>query len=300
MNTEQEKNSFLGIGASGEKYTAPYKEARTVIIPFGFEATVSYGGGTKQGPKAIIEASRQVEVLNEENMTLPWKSGIATLKEPIIPKDPEKAFKILSETVKQTVDDGKFFITLGGEHSITQAEAAGFAHKWEDFSILHFDAHSDTRDDYHDSKWSHASVMNRILSDFKIKNLVQVGIRSISAENNELAFRRANKDRIKTFFGWENPSPKEVARAIKSKNVFISFDIDAFDSALMPATGTPEPGGLEWWQTLEILKEVFKTKNVFGADVVELAPMKGLPAPDFLTARLVYKMIGMKFGGFKA
>lgn len=300
MNTEQEKNSFLGIGASGEKYPVPYKEARTVIIPFGFEATVSYGGGTKQGPKAIIKASQQVEALNEEEMTLPYKSGIVTLKEPLIPKDPAKAFGILSEIVKKVVDDGKFFITLGGEHSITQAEVAGFAHKWKDFSILHFDAHSDTRDNYHGSKWSHASVMNRIISDFKPENLVQVGIRSVSAENNELSFRRKNKNRIKTFFGWENPSAKEVVNAIKSKNVFVSFDIDAFDSALMPATGTPEPGGLHWWQALAILKEVFKTKNVFGVDVVELAPIKGFSAPDFLTARLVYKMIGMKFIGLKA
>lgn len=128
-----------------------------------------------------------------------------------------------------------------------------------------------------------------------IKRLVQVGIRTVSEVDDELGFITSEKKRVKTFWGWQDPAPQEVVKAIPTKNVYISFDIDAFDSSLMPSTGTPEPGGLLWWPTLEILKSVFKSKNVVGADLVELAPIKELHGPDFLAARLVYKMLGYRF-----
>ena len=162
--------------------------------------------------------------------------------------------------------------------------------------MLHFDAHSDTRLDYYlGGAFSHGAVMSQVLIKYPAAKLVQVGIRSFSDQDGEWNFRKKNEHRIKTFWAWEKFTAADVVRAISTRDVFISFDVDAFDPGIMPSTGTPEPGGLLWWPTLEILKAVFKRKNVIGADVVELAPIKGLRHPDFTAARLVYKMIGYKF-----
>lgn len=289
------KNGFLGLN-QGSNFEVSYKEAKAIIIPFGLENTVSYGHGTKNGPRAIIDASHSLEILDEQELKPFSRCGIATLKQSPIPKQQVPAIELLAGQVRQVVADKKFPVVLGGEHSLSQGTIKGLSNHYKDFTVLHFDAHSDTRQSYYiGGQYSHAAVMSQVLTKFPVAKLVQVGIRSFSDQDGELAFREKNKGKIKTFWAWEKFSPSAVVKAIPTKNVFISFDVDVFDPGIMPSTGTPEPGGLPWWPVLEILKTVFSKKNVIGADIVELAPMKNFHAPDFMVAKLVYKIIGYKF-----
>ena len=289
------KNGFIGIN-QGKSFEVPYKKAEAIVIPFGLENTVSYGHGTKNGPSAIIEASHYFEIIDEQMLKDFSKCGIATLREPKISKDQKTSINMLAEQVEQIVADGKFPLILGGEHSLTQGSIKGLSTKYKNFTVLHFDAHSDTRLNYYLGKeYSHGAVMSQVLKKYPVKKLVQVGIRSFSNQDGEWDFRKKNKEKIKTFWVWNKFSPEDVVRAIPTKDVFVSFDVDAFDPSIMPSTGTPEPGGLLWWPTLDILKAVYKNKNVIGADIVELAPIKSLPHPDFMVAKLAYKMIGYKF-----
>jgi agmatinase len=295
VKLETIKNGFIGIN-QGKSFEASYKKAKAVVVPFGLENTVSYGLGTKNGPKAIIDASHFVEILDEQIMKDFSKCGIATLKEPKISKDQKTAINFLAEEVKQIVLDKKFPLVLGGEHSLTQGTIKGLSAKFKNFTVLHFDAHSDTRLNYFlGAQYSHGAVMSQVLTKYPVSKLVQVGIRSVSDQNGEMSFRTKNKEKIKTFWVWEKFTPADIVKAIPTRDVFISFDVDAFDPSIMPSTGTPEPGGLPWWPTLDILKAVYKNKNVIGADVVELAPAKGIHHPDFMIAKLAYKMIGYKF-----
>lgn len=294
MKIQSIKDGFLGSEGILD-YTAPYPKAKAVIIPFGFEATVSYGHGTAQGPKAIIEASHQIEAVDEQSQNEVYRCGIATLKQPAIPRQPKHALQLLSRIVAQVVQDGKFPLVLGGEHSLTQGALRGVSAKYHNFSVLQFDAHSDMRRTFHKSTYSHAAVMHQSLKNLPIAKVIQVGIRTLGDSEGELEFRKAYHQQITTFWGWEKIKPQAVVKAIKTKQVYITFDVDAFDPSVIPATGTPEPGGLYWWETLSILKTVFKHKQVIGADVVELAPIPRLHFPNFTIARLVYKMIGYKF-----
>jgi agmatinase len=289
------KNGFLGIN-QGENFQVPYGKAKAVVIPFGLENTVSYGRGTRRGPGAIIKASHNLEILDEQLLKPFSDCGIATLAEPKIPKDQKTAINLLAGLVSLVAADKKFPVVLGGEHSLTQGTIKGLSEHYKNFTILHFDAHSDTRLNYFiGGQYSHGAVMSQVLAKYPVKKLVQVGIRSFSDQDGEWGFRKKNKQKIKTFWAWDKIMPADVARAIPTRDVFISFDVDAFDPSIMPSTGTPEPGGLLWWPVVEILKAVYKSKNVIGADIVELAPIKNLHAPDFSVAKLVYKMIGYKF-----
>lgn len=265
-------------------------KAQVIIMPFGFEATTTYGGGADKGPGAIIEASSQVELFDEELWQETYKKvAIKTVEE-------TKNLKSMEAVVGDLLKNKNLPIVLGGEHSITpfiigQYKKAGF----NDFSILQFDAHADLRDGYLGKKFSHAAAMRRCL-DLDGVNLVQVGIRNISNENDELDFWEKNQARIKTFWAKDKQSWKvnEIVDALK-ENVYLTFDVDAFDSSLMPSTGTPEPGGLDWYETLDILRAVCAKKTIIGADFVELAPIKNLHAPDFMVAKLIYKTIGYMF-----
>lgn len=289
------KNGFLGVN-QGENFGTDYGQAKAVVIPFGLENTVSYGKGTAKGPQAIINASHYVEIFDEQSGKKFADCGIATVKQPKIPKSQPQAVKLLSQITEQVVLDKKFPLILGGEHSLTQGSIAGLSRFYKNFSVLHFDAHSDTREDYYiGGSFSHGAVMNRVLRKNEIAKLVQVGIRSVSDQNGEMEFRSGHARKIKTFWAWEKFSPQEILKAIPTRDVFVSFDVDVFDPSIMPATGTPEPGGMLWWQTLDILKTVFANKNVIGADIVELAPIKHLHHPDYTVARLAYKIIGYKF-----
>jgi agmatinase len=278
-----------GLGVSPE-------QAKAWVIPFGLEASVSYGGGTAAGPAAIIEASHQVELFDEVFWTEAFKQyGVATI-EPLKPsKTVETALDELANAVRFTLNAGKFPMSLGGEHSMTPGAIRPFIENGQPLTILQFDAHADLRDGYEGERYSHAAAMCRCL-DHKNVRLVSVGIRNISAE--EIPFLEANKDRIDIF--WAKDSKKwtaaDVAKAVGTGPVYITFDIDGFDGSMIPATGTPEPGGLFWWDVIEILEAVTDKAKIVGADVVELAPQDGMHACDFLTAKLVYKILSYSMG----
>ena len=293
MGLKAMNNGFLGLN-QGKNFQVPYGKAKAVVIPFGLEHTVSYGRGTKNGPKAIILASHNMEIIDEQILKPFANCGITTALEPKIPKSQKAAIELLSKMVSKVVADKKFPVIL--EHSLTQGTILGLSEHYKNFTVLHFDAHSDTRLNYFiGGQYSHGAVMSQILTKYPVAKLVQVGVRSFSDQDGEWDFRKRYGNKIKTFWAWDKFSPADVVRAIPTRDVFISFDVDAFDPSIMPSTGTPEPGGLLWWPVVEILKAVYKSKTVLGADVVELAPIKNLHHPDFLTAKLVYKMIGYKF-----
>ena len=283
------KNGFLGID---NKFN--FKE-KVIVVPFGLEKTVSYGGGTRNGPKEIIKASHQVELYDEELNCEPFKKiGIKTLKPFKIEKNVKKALSVMSKINQDILEKKLFPMTLGGEHSITSGCIAPFTKKFKNICLLHFDAHADLRDSYNGEKFSHASAIRRCL-DYPNVSVISFGIRNISKE--EIPFLKRNSKRIKIF--WAKDKSKwdlnKFKRLIKNKNVYITFDVDGLDSGIMPATGTPEPGGLFWDETLNILKIAAKNSNIVGADLNELSPIKGFNSYNFLAAKLVYKILSYKF-----
>ena len=283
------KNGFLGID---NKFN--FKE-KAIVVPFGLEKTVSYGGGTRNGPKEIIKASHQVELYDEELNCEPFKKiGIKTLKPFKIEKNVKKALSVMSKINQEILEKKLFPMTLGGEHSITPGCIAPFTKKFKNICLLHFDAHADLRDSYNGEKFSHASAIRRCL-DYPNVSVISFGIRNISKE--EIPFLKRNSKRIKIF--WAKDKSKwdlnKFKRLIKNKNVYITFDVDGLDSGIMPATGTPEPGGLFWDETLSILKIAAKNSNIVGADLNELSPIKGFNSYNFLAAKLVYKILSYKF-----
>ena len=283
------KNGFLGID---NKF---YIKQKSVVIPFGLEKTVSYGGGTKNGPKEIIKASHQVELYDEELNCEPFKViGVKTIKPFKINKNINKALKQISFLNQKSIEKNLFPLTLGGEHSITAGCIEPFVKSYKNVTILQFDAHADLRNSYNNQKYSHASAMRRCL-DFKNVNLISVGIRNISKE--EIPFLKKNASRIKIFWAKDQKkwNLKYFKKLIKNKNVYLTFDVDGLDSSIMPATGTPEPGGLFWYETLSLIKTTFKNANVIGADINELAPIKGFNSYNFLVAKLAYKILTYKF-----
>ena len=283
------KKGFLGID---NKFN--FKE-KVVIIPFGLEKTVSYGGGTKNGPKEIIKASHQLELYDEELNCEPYKKiGIKTLKPFKINKNIKKALKKMSDINEEILNKKLFPVTLGGEHSITPGCIAPFVKKYKQLCLLHFDAHADLRESYNGEKFSHASAIKRCL-DHKNVSLISFGIRNIS--KSEIPYLKKNSSRINIF--WSKDKLKwnlnKFKKLIKNKTVYLTFDVDGLDSSIMPATGTPEPGGLLWDETLNIIKIAAKNSNIVGADVNELSPIKNFNSYNFLVAKLVYKIISYSF-----
>jgi len=283
------KNGFLGID---NKFN--FKE-KAVVVPFGLEKTVSYGGGTKNGPKEIIKASHQVELYDEELNCEPYKKiGIKTLKPFKIDKNIKKALNKISLINKELLDKKIFPMTFGGEHSITPGCIAPFTKKYKNICLLHFDAHADLRQSYNGKKFSHASAIRRCL-DYKNVSLISFGIRNIS--ESEISFLKKNSSRINIF--WAKDKNKwnfsKFKKLIKNKTVYLTFDVDGLDSSIMPATGTPEPGGLLWDETLDIIRIAAKNSQIVGADINELAPIKGFNSYNFLVAKLAYKILSYKF-----
>ena len=288
-----QKNGFLGVE---EKYLASQDDAKVVVVPFGLEKSVSYGGGTKNGPKAIIKASQQVELFDEEFWCEAFRHyGVVTMKEPEIDRSSvANSLKQLEKITQQILDAGKFPLILGGEHSITAGSIRPFVKKYPDLAILHFDAHADLRDGFDDEHYSHAAALRRVM-DNPISTLISCGIRNISA--SEIPYLEANRHRITIHYGKDRRSwdPKKIVSPLKGRPVFLTFDLDGFDSSLMQATGTPEPGGVMWEDALDIIREASKISNIVGADVVELAPVKALHSCDFLSAKLCYKILSYAF-----
>ena len=295
MKTLNLKGNFLGIEES-EYSSLP--EARVVIFPVPYEHTVSYGGGTRNGPGAILDASHYVEFYDEETKREIFRElGIATL-EPLKCDDAsdEEVLGRIYKTARELIRENKFMIMLGGEHTVTQAAVAAYAEQYPDLSILQFDAHSDLRSEYKGSKYSHASVMARVCEFIDPHRVVQVGIRAQCIEEAEYIEQRG----ITTLYAHEIRSGK-YTKLLKywedypieklTEHVYVTFDLDAFDPSIMPSTGTPEPNGLFWSETMALLRKLGRRKKVVGCDVVELAPITGLHHADLTAAKLVSKMI---------
>jgi len=283
------KKGFLGIDNKNNK------KENVVVVPFGLEKTVSYGGGTKKGPKEIIKASHQVELFDEDLNKEPYKEiGIKTLTPFPIKKNIVNALKQIENINKFLLDKKKFPLILGGEHSLTSGAIRPFVKKFGKICLLHFDAHADLRNSYNGNLFSHASAIRRCLDSPNV-SVISFGIRNISS--SEISFLKKNKKRISIF--WAKDKSKwnlaKFKKIIKNKKVYLTFDVDGLDSSLMPATGTPEPGGLFWDETIKIIKIAAQSSNIVGADINELSPIKGFDSYNFLAAKLVYKIIAYSF-----
>ena len=283
------KKGFLGVDNKS------HGKENVIIIPFGLEKTVSYGSGTNKGPAEIIKASHQVELYDEDLKKEPYKSiGIKTLSPFPIKKNIVDALKQIERINKTILDKKKFPLVLGGEHSLTPGAIRPFIKKFGKICLLHFDAHADLRNSYKGNKFSHASAIRRCLDSPNV-SVISFGIRNISS--NETLFLKKNKKKIHIFwakdkFKWNLNLFKKI---IKNKKVYLTFDVDGLDSSIMPATGTPEPGGLFWDEAIKIIKMAAQSCNIVGADINELAPIKGFNSYNFLVAKLVYKIIAYTF-----
>lgn len=284
---------FLGLSP---KYSSA-ASARVHVIPVPYEHTTSYKQGTALGPRAILEASQEVELFDDELWIEPFKIGVHTA-EPVdmarVQSGESKPFQTLYETVKPLVDNDKFPLVIGGEHSLTLGAVRACAERYKDLSILQVDAHCDLRPAYQGDPYSHASISYRLYESLPNPLITQVGIRNVSWQ--EARWMETETPKVNIF--WARMQDKwnfnEIVNTL-SDNVYLTIDVDGLDSSIMPSTGTPEPGGMNWYQLMELIKHVCVRKNVVGADIVELSPIAGLHAPDFLVAKLAYKLIGYRF-----
>jgi agmatinase len=273
---------------AGEQKTS-YAASKVVIIPAGLENTTSYLQGTAKGPQAIIEASTQVELYDEELQFEPVDMGIFTLESLNFEgKSQEEGLALIGSAFRTVMDDSKFAVTLGGEHSVTIPIIADLKKRYEDLVVLSFDAHGDLRITYH-GEFSHACVMRRI-ADMDVPVYV-IGVRSMSKD--EADFIKDNP-RTGVLFDYERAEkafdPQELLKW--GKHVYVTVDLDAFDPAEMPAVGTPEPGGLRWREFFTIFQKVCSQMQIVGFDIMELCPMPGQERADFYAAKLIYKMLG--------
>ncbi len=279
--------------ASAESFIEPfeYDKSWVVILPVPYEATVTYEKGASKGPSAIIEASRYLEFYEMDSGASPKDAGIWTA-EPLKPAEtPEKMVESVYNEAKKHIESGKFVVMLGGEHTLTFGTVKACKEKYPDLSVLQLDAHADLREEYNSMRLMHGTVMARIR---ELCPVVPAGIRSVGRKEAE----RIKKESLPVFFAediHDNDKWMDEAIAGLSDNVYITFDVDVLDPSVMPATGTPEPGGLGWHNVIRFLRKVFREKNVVGFDVVELAPKEGMHHCNFTAARLVQKMIGYKF-----
>ena len=283
------KKGFLGTDNKSNN------KEKVVVIPFGLEKTVSYGGGTSKGPKEIIKASHQVELFDEDLNKEPYKHiGIKTLKPFPIKKNIIDALKQIENINKLLLDKKKFPLVLGGEHSLTAGAIRPFIKKFGKICLLHFDAHTDLRNSYNGNKFSHASAIRRCLDNPNV-SVISFGIRNISS--NEISFLNKNRKRIKIYWAKDklNWDLNKFKKIIRNKKVYLTFDVDGLDSSLMPATGTPEPGGLFWNETIKIIKIAAQSSKIVGGDINELSPIKGFDSYNFLVAKLAYKIISYSF-----
>lgn len=284
------KDFFIpdNFGALPPRYSQ-YESSKVIIIPVPYEQTVSYKRGTKEGPRAIIEASKNIELYDEELEEEIYRVGIHTMDEiELLLGDPKDSLDKIFDLISQEIGKGRLMIALGGEHSITVPSVRAHKEVYKNLSVLQLDAHADLRDSYLGTKYSHACVVKRLLDEAPV---VQVGIRSLSKEEASLAKKRKDsifyaKDLYKKSISYE-----EIIHCL-SEEVYVTIDLDVLDPSVMPSVGTPEPGGLQWYDMLDFLNALSQKRRIIGFDVVELSPIPGNISPDFLTARLIYKLIG--------
>ncbi|MFT5510295.1 MAG: agmatinase [Hyphomicrobiaceae bacterium] len=271
--------------------------ARAVVIPFGLEASVSYGGGTGRGPAAILAASQQLELFDEELWCEPYRDfGIATLQAPEIAVGVEPALNQLEQIVDDVLDQKRFPLILGGEHSLTAGAIRPFARRIDELIVLQIDAHADLRDGYLGEHYSHASAMRRVLDHANCR-VVSYGIRAICQA--EADYIDANPDRVDIYWAHEQDSwdMGVLYQALKGRQIYVTFDIDGLDGAEMPATGTPTPGGLSFWRALDIVRVAASAGTIVGADVVELSPIAGFHAYDYTAAAVANKILNYALSG---
>lgn len=277
--------NFLGLP---QRY-CDYARSRFVVLPIPYDSTTSFQTGTREGPAAIIRASQQVELFDEELEAECHKAGVATL-DPLTPNmsGPEAMHEDIFQTARHVVRDGKFLFGLGGEHSISSGLVRAVMTRHKRLSVLQIDAHLDLRDTWEKSKHSHACVMRRIV-DLGAR-IVPVGIRNISLEEHRFLKRRKIEPVTARQCHSDDDWLDRVLNAL-SETVYVTIDIDGFDPSFAPGTGTPEPGGLDWYQVTGLLRLVAAEKNVVAADITEVMPIPGQAVTEFLAARLAYKLI---------
>ncbi|CAN5438768.1 agmatinase [soil metagenome] len=283
-------DNFLGLPESA----STLEQASILVLPIPFEATVSYGHGTANGPAAIIEASKQVELYDREfDRELAFDYGIHTLPALQLPDDPEAAINLIADAVNKAARTGKLVIGLGGEHTMSVGFGRGLLQALGGpLSVVQIDAHSDLRHEYEETPYSHACIARRLLEEPAIEQVLQLGIRSVCME--EVAFTRANPERVRVWYAEEVHDSQwrdELVNRLQGKRVYLTIDVDGLDPAIIPATGTPEPDGLTWRETLDILRTVAQTAQIVGIDCVELAPAPSQHMADFAVAKLLYKAI---------
>lgn len=284
---------FLGL----DEESSAFERAGAVILPVPWEATTSYGGGTRGGPAAILEASRYIELYDQEFDLEPApRYGVHTLPSIELTRaGPEQAMAELRRVHDRVLDAAgdRFLLMLGGEHAVSAPAIRSHAARHDDrITVLQFDAHADLRAQYEGSPASHASAMARVID---VADVVGVGLRAVSREEVEVARAHDGVHLIWADEMWRDDRWMDRALERLGARVYITFDVDYFDPSLVPSTGTPEPGGGDWYRTLHFLRRVFTEREVIGCDVVELAPTPGLHAPDFLVAKLVYKLLNYRF-----
>jgi len=270
---------------------AALESARALILPVPYDGTTSYVPGARRGPQAILTASQNMELYDEELEASPCEVGIATLPElDISDAGPAATVARVEEAARWALGRGSFLVTLGGEHSLTPPAVRAARERWPDLSVLQIDAHADLRDTYRGTPFSHACAMRRVR---EICPAVQLGIRSLSAEEADWVREQG----LELGYGGVRRDPAVWARLLGglSRHVYVTVDLDGLDPSVCPGVGTPEPGGLGWQETLGILRRVFSEREVVAADVMELCPLPGDPRSEFLAARLVYKLIGYRF-----
>jgi agmatinase len=278
----------MNFGDIDARYSS-FDDSRFVIIPVPYDLTSTYQSGSRRGPEAIIDASCNLELYDEELLKETFLSGIHT-RAPLAvdARGPEEMLKTICEEVAGIISVEKIPVLLGGEHSISVGSVRAMKEKYSSLSVLQLDAHADMRDSYQSSPFSHAAVGRRI---FEMCPLVQAGIRSMSRE--EAVFIKDNNIKVLSPEEIEdNPDWVEEVVDGLSDDVYVSIDLDVLDPSIMPATGTPEPGGIRWRELLRLIKKVSSDCNIRGFDVVELCPIPGMVAPDFTAAKLIYRLMG--------
>ena len=283
----------MNFGGIAEAEFSSFETARILVWPIAYEGTVSYGGGTGRGAAAIIDASRNMELYDEETDAEVYKLGIHTLDESTSIDPPERMMNSLYDRAKQLAASDKFIAMIGGEHSVSAPVIRAHAEKYPNLSVLQIDAHADLRDTYDGTPYSHASIMARVVKDMRIP-AVQVGIRSISVDEARVI------DGLPTRIFWAKDIVgrddwwDDAVNGL-TENVYLTIDIDGLDPSLVSATGTPEPGGLGWYETIGLLRTLARKRRVVGMDLTEYSDVKGQNAAAFLCAKLIYKTLGFVF-----
>jgi agmatinase len=272
------------------------EQARTVLLPVPYERTTTYGKGAADGPAALLEASTQVEHFDEELSCEALEQGVATLAPLTVDGMPDLLAEVLEREVGIHLDAGRCVGCLGGEHSLSLGPIRAAVARHPGLGVLQVDAHPDLRDEYEGTRYGHGCVMRRVLEGPDLAALVQVGLRAVSEEDDPVLRR---EPRVRPFYAWELARRtagewiEEVVEALPGK-VYLSFDLDGLDPSVVPGTGTPEPGGLSWWDALALLRAVCERREVVAFDVVELAPQAGTHLSEFAAARLVFKILGYR------